>query len=430
MDFRKDLILRWPDPQAAHIPVLKKAGMQAILLREPNVEFTAACKLAGVETALESSIKTYKLDQLPGADPGSYIAFSTGLWPGVARGPAKANSPNDETASASSEPWIDANAYWIAYLKALYPKSVPVLAYRANEAAGLKDGRVVGFETLEIAYAEARAAGGNYILSMEKSYRDALLKGDPKASAAWVSLGATAQWFRQNDALFGVPAQPTITALVESGDETAEFANLLFRRNASPALVAAVRVPNPSPSILALVTTGMREPSANVASRILAHAANGATVLTDDPAANAWWRVKGLREFRKQEDRVFYAHGRGTVIAYTERVLNPSELALDVIDAVTHPKRPVRIWNTFTVIALAGTGGVLHLLNYASATSGSRRRGGGNGSEIQVRMQGKFAKARLLQPGSPTKELETARRGSTTEVWVTAFDRVATLIFS
>ena len=427
MDLRKDLILRWPDAQLAHIPILKKAGIQTVLLREGNAEFTAACKQAGIETALESSIKSYKLSDLPAADPGSYIALSTGLWPGIARGPAKPNSPNDEVASASSEPWIDANAYWVAYLKAMYPKSAPVLAYEANEASGLKDGRVVGFETLEIAYTEARAAGGNYILSMEKSYREALLKGDAKAVAAWASLGATAQWFQQNDALFNGSAHTTITALVESGDETAEFANLLFRRNASPSLVAVVNVPNPSPSILALVTTGMRTPSPNIAARILAHAERGATVMTDDPDAKAWWRVKGLREVKQQEDRVFYALGKGHVVAYKERVLNPSELALDVIDVVTHLKRPVRIWNTFTVIALAGGGGVLHLLNYAAA--GARRRGG-NGSEIQVRFQGLFAKAKLLQPGVPAKQLETARRGSTTEVWVPAFERVATVVFS
>lgn len=421
MDFRRDLILRWPDPQAAHVPVLKKAGIQAVLLRAANAEFTAACKLAGIETALESSLKTYKVEQLPGADPASYVALSTGLWPGITRGPARPGSPNDEVASASNEPWIDANGFWIAYLKAMFPKSSPVLAYEANEAAGLKDGRVVGFETLEIAYTEARAAGGNYILSMEKSYREALLKGDTKAVAAWASLGATAQWFRENDALFNGSAHPTITALVESGEETAEFANLLFRRNASPALAAAV--PDPSPAILALIAVGFRTPSASTAARIFAHAERGGTVVIDDPAL----LPKGLREVKQQEDRVFYAMGKGHVVAYKERVMNPSELALDVIDVVTHPNRPVRIWNTLTVIAMAGRGGVLHLLNYAAP--GARRRGG-NGSEIQVRYQGHFAKAKLLQPGVPPKQLETAKRGSTTEVWVPAFERVATVVFS
>jgi hypothetical protein len=421
MDFRRDLILRWPDPSPSHVPVLKKAGIQAVLLRAADAEFTAACKQAGIETALESSLTEYTVDRLPAADPAAYVALSTGLWPGIARGPARPGSPNDEVASASNEPWIDANGFWVAYLKAMFPKSSPVLAYEANEAAGIKDGRVVGFETLEIAYAEARAAGGNYILSMEKGYREALLKGDPKAVAAWAKLGSTAQWFRENDALFNGSAHSTITALVESGEETAEFANLLFRRNASPALVSAV--PEPSPSILALVAVGLRTPPAATAARIFAHAERGATVLLDDPAL----RTKGMREVKQQEDRVFYALGKGQVIAYKERVINPSELALDVIDAITHARRPVRIWNTLTVIAMAGANGVLHLVNYAAPNGRGR---GGNGSEIQVRYQGHFAKARLLQPGAPPKQLETARRGSTTEVWVPAFERIATVVFS
>jgi hypothetical protein len=322
MDFRKDLILRWPDAQAAHVPLLQKAGIQAVLLREPHAGFSAACKLAGIETALESSIKSYKLEQLPSQDPATYVALAAGLWPGIARGPAKPNSPNDETASASSEPWIDANAYRITYLKALYPQSQPVLAYEANKSSGLREGRVVGFETLEIAYAEARAAGGNYILSMEASYREALLKGDPKATAAWAKLGATANWFRQNDALFAGTAQPTITALVDHSSQTAEFANLLFRRNASPSLVADTNVPAPSPAILALVTVGLRSPTPGIATRILAHASTGATILTDDPSPQAWWRIKGLREVKQQEDRVFYELGKGHVIAYRERVMN------------------------------------------------------------------------------------------------------------
>jgi hypothetical protein len=87
----------------------------------------------------------------------------------------------------------------------------------------------------------------------------------------------------------------------------------------------------------------------------------------------------------------------------------------------------MRIWNAPTVIAMAGGNGVLHLFNYAAP--GGRRRGG-KGSEIQVRYQGHFAKAKLLQPGVPAKQLETARRGSTSEVWVPAFDRIATVVFS
>ena len=428
MDFRKDLILRWPDPQPAHVSVLKRAGIQAVLLRQPNADFSQACRNAGIDTAPEASMKTVKLNQLPIQDPGSYVALSTGLWPGVSRGAAKPNSPDDETASASSEPWVDANAYWIPYLRALYPTSAPVLAYEANEAAGLRDGRVVAFDTLELAFAEARAAGGNYILSMESSYREALLKEDAKAVSAWERLGTTAKWFNQNEALFGNAAQPTITALVEPGRQTAEIANLLFRRNASPLLTSAV--PNPSPGILALVATGIKAPSANTATRLLAHAQSGSTVVTDDASPQAWWRrAQGLREVRKQADRVFYALGKGSIIAYNSRAANPSEHALDVIDVVTHPKRPVRIWNSMTLIAMASAGGVLHLLNYG--TGGGGRRGGrvGNGSEIQVRMQGVFQKARLLQPGAAPQELETARRGSTTEVLVPVFERVATVVF-
>src|SRR6266540_6835324 len=56
------------------------------------------------------------------------VAWKEGTWPGVTRGP---NVPGrgDETASASREPWVDANGYRIGWLKALYPNKPAVLGY-------------------------------------------------------------------------------------------------------------------------------------------------------------------------------------------------------------------------------------------------------------------------------------------------------------
>ena len=64
---------------------------------------------------------------------------------------------------------MDANGYKVGYLRALYPDRPPILAYLPD----LGD-RVVPFDSLELALIEAWTAGGNYILAIEPTYREAL----------------------------------------------------------------------------------------------------------------------------------------------------------------------------------------------------------------------------------------------------------------
>ncbi len=421
IDFRNDLILRaWPGAQASHVKLLQQIGVQAVLLPEStSADFKQACAAAGIGTMPESELKTFKAGAQMPADPGPYAALSTGLWPGISRGPSA--GADDETASASREPWVDANGYWIAYLSALYPHAAPVLAYEADAASGLKPGRVVPFDTLTLALAEARIMGGNYILSLDAPYREGLLKEDPRAASAWKELGVTAKWLAANRALFAKPPLPTIAAIVEPGRPTAEIANLLFRRAGSPHLVSAP--PPPSKDILVLVTTAMKPPKPEIAARILDHAKFGSTVVTDDPSPEAWWKVPGLQAVKTQSDRVFYLHGKGTIVAYNRKIVDPSEHALDIIDIVTHPRRPVRIWNAASVIAVA-TKGTLHFLNYGG---GGRNRGG----EIQARIQGIYRTATMLRPGEEPLKIDAAPRGGTaTEVFVSDIGRIASVVFS
>ncbi|HEY3739420.1 MAG TPA: hypothetical protein VGL53_06235 [Bryobacteraceae bacterium] len=415
VDFRSDLIIRWPDPQPSHIPILKQAGIQAAILPKADPEFSKA----GIATLTEDALKVFSLSQMP-ADPGTYAALSTGLWPGIRREPSRAGR-DVEVVSASREPWVDSNAYLIAYLRALYPKAAPVLAYEANEAAGITEGRIVPFDTIVIALIEARVMGGNYILSLDPPFRKALLGNDAKAMAAWKELGLTAKWLTANKGLFGIEPPPIITDLVEPGRATAEIANLLFRRNASPRLISEVPAKLP-PGMMALVTTSIKPPAPETAKRMLDLVSiGGVSLVTDDPSPNAWWRAPGdrLKAVKTQSDRVFYSFGKGTIVAYNHKIVDPSDHALDVIDIVGHPHRAVRVWNANSTIAVSSPG-IVHLLNYS---------GRARGSDTQVRIQGVYKNATLLRPGSEPLPLVASRRGTTTEVFVPDVAFVGTLVF-
>lgn len=351
----------------------------------------------GREPGHESLLAQLRADQIVGAEP---IAGSVnrGLWPGI-RSPARQGDA--DVASASREPWVDANGYLAAHLKAI---GQPALLGHAHTDPA----RGVPFDTLELALIEARVNGGNFILSVEPRYRAALLANDPKALAAWASLARTAAFLKENDAWFVRPALPIITALVEPGYPTAEIANLLFRRGASPALTSQLPPPDPA-RIQLLVAAGLK----SVPPRAYDHAAAGAIVVTDTPASGTWKVIK------QDPDRTIFAHGKGQVVAYLKRIQDPSEFALDCIDLLTHRRRAARLWNSPSAIPLAVSGGLLHIIQYGEPVR----------NEIQARMNGIFQRATLFRPEAPPITLKVYHRGGTTEVFPPAIQRLAVVQF-
>ncbi|MFN9266854.1 MAG: hypothetical protein ACK6DY_25630 [Acidobacteriota bacterium] len=360
------LILRWPNREAAHEPLLARLGADQILGEE------------AVEGALTS-----------------------GLWPGIRSPGAKGGNP--DVASASREPWVDASGYLAAVQRALGRPGLLAHQHRNPEQG-------VPFESLELALVEARVNGGNFVLSVEPRYRQALLAGEARALGAWSSLGRTAAWLRQHEGLFGRPTLPTLTALVEPGYATTEIANLLFRRGGSPRLAAAANVPKPDPERTAvLVAAGLKE----VPAAAWEHAAAGATVVIDSAPVAGWQRIK------EDLDRTVYGVGRGQVVAYHKRVQDPSEFALDCIDLVTHKRRATRLWNAPAAIPLATAGGLLHVIQYGSPIE----------VEIQARVQGVYRSATLLRPEGPPLPLKLYRRGTMSEVFPPSIQRLGVVQF-
>ncbi len=407
LDLARQLVARWKDPKPEHIPILRQAGIQGLILDQPDAAFQQAAKSAGIETATTDVLKD---------------AVKTGLWPGLRTKP-KDRDWVEETASASAEPWVDANGWSIAYHRAIHPNRTPVLAYEPNKDSGMTPDRYVPFETLELGLIEARMGGGNYVLALEQRYRDALLQKDDKALAAWKSLTQTAAWLDKHRALMGHPALPNITMLVDESDATQEIALLGYRRSASPRLVAASAVPAPEPTrLLALSAASLEKPTLALQKRLFAHAQAGAFVITDwKPDASLMGRWKATQ---KQEDRTFYSVGQGQVVVYNDKVSDPSEYSLDVIDLVTYRRRPARVWNALAAIPLATVGpnrgeAVLQVVNYGSPTR----------EEVQARVWGQYKSATLLSPEHADQQLKTSKRGEMTEIFLPRITRASLVHF-
>ncbi|MEJ7609451.1 MAG: hypothetical protein WKF37_25045 [Bryobacteraceae bacterium] len=386
LDLSKDIVIRWENPEPSLAGLPEQTGIKAIG---------------------EAELQTLDLSPQRG-----------GLWPGIRR-PPTVDGRGDETASASREPWVDANGYQVGYARALHPDRPAVLHYLPDKL----DDRAVPFDSLELALIEAWCAGGNYILSLERDYREALRRRDPKALEAWRQLGRTAKWLQEKITLFRQPATPTVTAVLDDGAAQLN-SNLLYRRNVSPALVPVTALPSPSQGKrIALVAANLRPPRPQV-KQMLAHAKRR-HLIAASPASQQWWRVSTLKSIRREKDREFFVLGKGQVVAYGRPIADPSEFALDVIDIITHKQRSVRLWNAPAVIALATASPqsgekLMHLINYGSPID----------IDIQARVQGQFSKARLIRPDADPLMLETAKRGTMTEVQVPELRRLGVVKFS
>ncbi len=451
IDFERDIVLRWDDQDPAVVPLLREGGITAVLVPELKAAFREACAAARIQAAppadlLVTGIKGLReaggplptsrgsdnpAEPRAAASGAQLAAFGSGLWPGISRGP---NSSEIDVASASRQPWVDANGFRIAWLRALVPRRHPVLAYLPNADAGLSPERIVPFESLELALVEAWVNGGNYVLAVEPRYRAALLGGNAGALAAWRGLGRTSLWLREHRLLFGRPVFPQITALVDESEESAEILNLLFRQNASPAVCAVDALPAPDPKRrMVVVAAGIAAPDADARRRILAHAAAGATVVAETPAGSEpWWRRAGMKLERDEPDRATWRLGQGRVVAYKDTISDPSDFALDVIDLVTHRRRAVRLWNALSAIAIATAGGeaaraAVIVVNYGRAATGEAWGRGGS-RDVLVQVDGEYSRAELLQPGADRAVLKTAARGGRTEVVLPRLGRAAVIL--
>jgi len=422
VDLLNQIVLRW-DSDSDCSGLLSSGGIDAVWFPAREDHVAAACRAAGAETLEADTIRFAGRDQTGPLPPGDFLAVQAGVWPG-ARASAR-NADGSFSGGASQRAWIDANGYLAAWTRALFPGRAPLLAYRPDNDAGIGQGQVIAYDSLELALVDAWAGGGNFLLAPDAAYRNALVHGDPAATAAWRELGRTARWLKENHELFRQPPLSTITLLVERGDTTAEIAGLMFRQSGSPELVSTERVPLPDASRRPIVVAaGIGAPPQNLGRRLLAHANAGASLVIDGGDASSWWRAAGVKAARQFEDRGFYTLGAGRLLVYKEPIVDPGDFALDILDLAAR-RRPARLWDASAVIAIAGQSErraslTLRLVNYGSPMRG----------DIMAQVRGSYNAATLLRPGQPSVTLGTCRRGANTDVLVPGFRRVALVVFS
>lgn len=295
----------------------------------------------------------------------------------------------------SSEPWIESNV-WLVQSFGLSSPSHPVwISSRLENASAADYARAV---------ADAAAAGGHWIISLDDALRARLRAGDASALETWRRLSNYVK-FAENHAEWralvpygnvGIVLDPA-SANPDSADE---YLSLTTRRHVPYQLLAR---PDLNAAVMAkfrtLVATQLDPPTAAERKLLQEFAENGGLVMV----APSWGGAS------KSEPFTEVPAGKGRVVVYKDP--EPEAVARDLKEMLADDELGVVPFNVPSVLTFVSGGGagqplLVQLLNYFDHPV----------EAITLRVAGKFHSARLETPESAALELPLQATEGGTEV--------------
>jgi hypothetical protein len=347
-----------------------------------------------------------------------------GVWPGIA-------TPELGRAGATASVWLDANTSLVAQLRAQFPKRRAVLGYRPDKDGGVPETRSLPARSAEVALADAYAAGGSVVLSLPENYRRGLLAGGSSELEAWKSLAGVQAFIRETQAVADAPLTGRTAVLCGTIEQSGEILNLAFRKNLCPVALPLAPPPLTATQFDVVVAANFELAPAAI-ENVARFAMSGGTVLAA-PAGeekNPWWTKRGWKKVRSEEDRDFYAAGRGTVIGYQTPVFDPGSFALDLKDAAGERSQPglgvknydLRVWQADSVL------GTLHRTAPGQVAAILTAYGGQMRREYLVGVRGRYRRGTVRQASDPApRPVKLEPRSGRVEVSLPQSSRIAIL---
>lgn len=345
-----------------------------------------------------------KPDQLEWDVSPAQAIVQAGTWPGLHR-------TDPGSAGASERPWLDANLSLYAYLRGLYPQRTPMLSFRPE-----KD--TMQYESVEVALAEAYAAGGNVVLFIPEQYREALRRSNARAMQSWKSLGQTAAFLKEHAAIQRQDNGARVGVLSASLDQAEELLNLAYRNNLAPVAIPPERLQEELATGRFRVIVAANLPlSPATTSQLMRFVSGGGNVLTapaPEEKERDWWSSGGTKKTRSEPEYDVYSVGKGTLYAYHEAIADVAEFSLDIreVAGLDNPQGKglhgldFRVWETGTVL------GALHR-NPGETVLILTAYGGGREYDLLVGVRGRFASATVedVRGGGPQPVVLMPREG-------------------
>ncbi len=456
LDLRQDLIIHWPSATSAIAPLLEQLKARALLtdgpplavpglaqiadISTPDAQAVRAAQKAGFDAAavpapadeaeLKKLLEEFRdfivivyltPEQVGWKTAPAHAVLRSGVWPGIV--------PTDTSkAGATEHVWLDADTSLYAQLRAQYPARRAVLGYRPDKDGGVPETRSVPARSVEVALADAYAAGGSVILSLPLDYRVALGKNDARALESWKTLAEVRAFVSERLAITDTPLAGRTAVICGTIEQTGEILNLAFRKNLCPVPLAK---PEFTTARFDIVVAANIEVPPVMADNLARFAMAGGSVIAA-PAGeekSPWWTRRGWKKLRAEPDRDVYAAGRGMVYAYHDTVMDPGAFALDVKELAGQLSQPgigvknydLRLWTADTVL------GTLHRLSPTSIAVVLTAYGTPLRHEFLVSVRGAFKRARYETIGVPAKPVELMKRPGRVEFTLTQLSRIGIL---
>jgi hypothetical protein len=297
----------------------------------------------------------------------------------------------------SSEPWIQSNIWLVRSFALASPLPAVWISSQIDNVSPVDYAQAV---------ADAAAAGGRWIISLDDALRAKLRARDASALEVWRRLSSYLKFAEDHDAWRALAPYGNVGIVLDPAstkqDLADEYLNLVTRRQVPYRMV--VRSGLNAAAIAkfrALLAIELDPPSAAERKLLQDFAENGGLVI----AGPSWGNAPKTGPF------VEVPAGKGRVVVYKDP--DPETLARDLKELLSDDDLGVVPFNVPSIITLASGGGpgqplLVQLLNYFDHPV----------EAITLRVAGKFSSARLETPENAAVDLPLRDAEGRTEVTI------------
>lgn len=301
------------------------------------------------------------------------------------------------TASATAGMWVDSNLWLV---RAFYPAENRRPVWVDHAPGGASPGIYLK------SIADAAAAGGRWIVSLDDTLRPKLLHRDAEALAVWRSIAADLAFFQGRAQWKGFAPVGNVGIIVDTAGKnlanSEEYLNLVARRQIPYRVIYRSGLGADSlAGLRAVLALDLSPPTVAERTILRAFAAQGGLVLSGP----SWGGGP------KDQSYTVLAVEQGEVAVYKDESPDPESVARDLNDLLSTPDFGVSVFNAPSVVPYVSSpdGGkrmLIQLLNYASRPAES----------VVVWLSGRFNSARLYSADGAAVDLPVKRSGSRTEI--------------
>lgn len=296
----------------------------------------------------------------------------------------------------SSEPWIESNIWLVRSFNLGSPRTVWISSQLENASAN----------DYARAVADAAAAGGRWIVSLDDAFREKLRARDASALEAWHRLSSYMKFAESHPARRTLSPYGNVGIVLDPAsakpDLAGEYLSLAARRQVPYRLMSRSELnSNALAKFRALVTIELDPPTAAEHKLLQEFAENGGLVI----AGPSWGNAPKTEPFAE------VPAGKGRVVVYKDP--DPESVARDLKELLSDDDLGVVPFNVPSVITFAGGGGPgqplpVQLVNYFDHPV----------EAITLRVAGKFRSARMETPEGAPMDLQRRDTEEGTEVTI------------